>query len=316
MQLVHVAVAVIQKGNEILIAHRPEHVHLGGLWEFPGGKVESGETVQQALKRELCEELGIDIDLQNGTQPLLRIRHNYSDRAVLLDVWRVTKFNGEPKGLEGQPVKWVSKNSLTDYDFPEGNKPIISAVNLPQKYLITGDFESSEDCLARLNAAITEYGVEIVQFRNHDLRLKDSSAYIDLANSLVKLCRQHNVLILLNSEPSLLSHVDADGVHLTFTEALLHQSRPIPPHKILGISCHNEDELIWAKGLNPDYVILSPVKETLTHVDAPPLGWSTFQELADIAPFPVFALGGMALSDMSEAQLMGAQGIAAIREWW
>ncbi len=316
MQLLHVAVAVVQRGDEVLIAHRPEHVHLGGLWEFPGGKVESGETVQHALKRELCEELGIDIDLQNGVQPLLRIRHNYSDRAVLLDVWRVTKFSGEPEGMEGQPVKWVSKDSLTDYDFPEGNKPIISALKLPQRYLITGDFESSEDCLARLKASITGHGVEIVQFRSHDLRLKDSSAYIDLANSLAKLCRQHNVLFLLNSAPSLLSLVDVDGVHLTFSEASLHQSRPIPPHKILGISCHNEEELIWAKGLSPDYVILSPVNETLTHVDAAPLGWPAFQELADNASFPVFALGGMTLGDMDKAQLMGAQGIAAIREWW
>ena len=316
MQLVHVAVAVIQKGDEILIAHRPEHVHLGGLWEFPGGKVEPGETVQQALKRELCEELGIEIHLESGIQPLLRMKHDYSDRTVLLDVWRVSQFTGEPKGLEGQPVRWVSKYSLTDYDFPEGNKPIIAAVNLPQKYLITGDFQSSEDCYERLQKAIIEHGVEVVQFRSHDLRLNDSSAYIDLANSLAKLCRQHKVLFMLNAAPSLLSHVDVDGVHLTAAEASLHRSRPIPANKILGISCHNEDELICAKSLSPDYVILSPVKETQTHVDVVPLGWSTFQALADNAPFPVFALGGMTLKDMRKAQLMGAQGIAAIREWW
>ena len=316
MKIVHVAVAVIERDDEILIAHRPEHVHQGGLWEFPGGKVESGEMVQQALKRELHEELGIDIDLQNGIRPLLRIRHDYADKSVLLDVWKVTGFSGKASGMEGQPVKWVGKHLLTNYDFPEANKPIISAINLPQKYLVTGVFDSAKDCYARLQSAITEHGVEIVQFRCHKMRLEDSSAYIDSANSLAKLCHQHKVIFLLNSAPSLLSHVEADGVHLTFTEALLHKSRPIPLNKILGISCHNEEELIWAKGLNPDYVILSPVKETKTHVDAVPLGWSIFQKLADSAPFPVFALGGMTLSDMDEALSMGAQGIAAIREWW
>ena len=316
MKVVHVAVAVIERGNDILIAHRPGHVHQGGLWEFPGGKVESGETVQQALKRELNEELGIDIDLNNGIQPLLRIRHNYSDKSVLLDVWKVTSFSGKAKGMEGQPVKWVGKHLLTGYSFPEANKPIISAINLPQKYLITGGFDSADDCLARLRSAIIEHRVEIVQFRSHDLRLKDSSEYIDLASSLITLCHQHKVLFLLNSAPSLLSHVKADGVHLTFAEAMSHKSRPVPSGKILGISCHNEEELIWAKGLNPDYVILSPIKETKTHVGAVPLGWPAFQKLADLAPCPVFALGGMESGDMSNALSMGAQGIAAIREWW
>jgi len=316
MKIVHVAVAVIERGDEVLIAHRPEHVHQGGLWEFPGGKVESGETVQQALQRELHEELDIEIDLHNGIQPLLRIRHDYADKSVLLDVWRVTKFSGKARGVEGQPVKWVGKHLLTTYDFPEANKPIIFAIKLPQKYLVTGSFNSTEDCYARLQSAITEHEVEIVQFRCHKMRLEDSTAYIDLGKSLAKLCHQHEVIFLLNSAPSLLSHVEADGIHLTFTEALLHKSRPIPANKILGISCHNEEELMWAKCLNPDYVILSPVKETKTHVDAVPLGWSNFQKLTDITPFPVFALGGMTLGDMDEALLMGAQGVAAIREWW
>lgn len=322
MEIVHVAVAVIEResesesGNDILIARRPDHVHQGGLWEFPGGKVEPYETVQQALKRELNEELGIDIDLQNGVQPLLRIRHDYTDKSVLLDVWKVTKFSGKAKGLEGQPVKWVGKCLLTEYDFPEANKPIISAINLPQKYLITGDFDSAEECVARLKVAINEHAVKIVQFRCHQLRLKDSSTFVSLARSLAKVCHQHNIVFLLNSAPSLLQQVDADGIHLTFTEAMRFTSRPLASSKILGISCHNETELMCAKGLNPDYVILSPVKKTMTHVDAVPLGWKTFQRLTDSVPFPVFALGGMASNDMAEALSMGAQGIAAIREWW
>ena len=316
MKIVHVAVAVIQRGNDILIAHRPEHVHQGGLWEFPGGKVESGETVQQALQRELYEELGIELDLHRGVQPLLRIRHDYADKSVLLDVWRVTQFKGDAKGVEGQPLRWVDKRSLANYKFPDANKAIISAINLPPKYLITGGFDSVEECCTRLQAAITEHEIEIVQFRCHNMRLEDLIGYIALGRSLAKLCRQHKVAFLLNAPPDFLSHINADGVHLTSSEARLHKSRPIDLNKILGISCHNEEELILAKRLNPDYVILSPVKKTETHVNAVPLGWPTFQKLTDSTPFPVFALGGMTTADMDDALSMGAQGIAAIREWW
>lgn len=125
--LVHVAAAVIHRGDgSILIARRPVHVHQGGLWEFPGGKVEGGETVTQALARELCEELAIQVV---AAEPLLVVRHDYPDKAVLLDVWCVTEFAGEPVGNEGQPLCWVGVAQLRDYPFPEANQPIIEAVS-------------------------------------------------------------------------------------------------------------------------------------------------------------------------------------------
>lgn len=122
---IHVAVGVVVKDNNILVALRDENAHQGGLWEFPGGKVESGETLQQALSRELFEELGIQC---REMSPLLEIKHDYPDKSVFLDIWWVTAFEGEPSGREGQPVKWVSVLSLRDYEFPEANKPIISAI--------------------------------------------------------------------------------------------------------------------------------------------------------------------------------------------
>jgi len=123
---VHVAVAVISdRQGRILIAKRPDDVHQGGLWEFPGGKVEIGEELEAALKRELAEELGIEL---LSCEPMLKISHDYHDKAVLLDVWHVTDFAGEPYGREQQAIRWVSRQALCDYRFPKANQPILDVL--------------------------------------------------------------------------------------------------------------------------------------------------------------------------------------------
>ncbi len=126
MEVVHVAVGVIlDSENRVLIAKRSEQSHQGGLWEFPGGKVEAGETVPDALARELYEELGIEI---GPATPLTTVSHDYGDKSVCLDVWVVAKFTGEATGCEGQPLLWVAVEELQKYDFPEANAPIVDAV--------------------------------------------------------------------------------------------------------------------------------------------------------------------------------------------
>lgn len=123
---VHVAVGIVTaETGAVLITRRPEHVHQGGLWEFPGGKVEMGETVAAALGRELYEELGITVQV---AEPLLQIRHPYPDKTVLLDVWRVVRYQGQPHGREGQPLAWVSPTELDRFTFPAADEPIIAAL--------------------------------------------------------------------------------------------------------------------------------------------------------------------------------------------
>ena len=123
MTELHVAVGVLtDAAGRILLARRPAELHQGGLWEFPGGKVEPGETVAQALGRELKEELGISVE---ASSPLLEVRHDYGDRQVFLDVHRVTSWRGEPRGVEGQPLAWTLPSSLSDFDFPKGNVAIV-----------------------------------------------------------------------------------------------------------------------------------------------------------------------------------------------
>lgn len=133
MPLVHVAVGVILDGDRnILITRRAPHTHQGGLWEFPGGKVEEGESPTGALARELREELGIEI---GHSSALLEVHHDYGDKAVLLDVQVVWEFRGEARPLEGQPMAWVSLQELGEYSFPAANVPIVTAV---EKLLASG----------------------------------------------------------------------------------------------------------------------------------------------------------------------------------
>ena len=127
MKVVHVAVGVVARGDDIFTTLRAKDAHQGGKWEFPGGKVESGETVIDALKRELAEEIGIDV---LSSEPLILIEHDYGDKCVKLDVHRVTQFTGEPHGKEGQPSKWQSLSDLNSDEFPAANKPIIQALAL------------------------------------------------------------------------------------------------------------------------------------------------------------------------------------------
>ncbi len=123
---IHVAAGVIlSPEGQILLALRPQTTHQGGLWEFPGGKVEADEIVEQALIRELQEELAITV---TDCEPLVEVSHDYPDKSVLLDVWIVSAFTGEPKGNEGQQVRWVNPERLADYDFPAANVRIVEAV--------------------------------------------------------------------------------------------------------------------------------------------------------------------------------------------
>ena len=133
MSRVHVAVGVIiDHRNRVLISRRSVDSHQGGLWEFPGGKVEKGESLPQALARELREELAIEIA---GSEPLLEVQYDYSDKSVLLDVHLVREFSGEPHGVENQPLAWVPAEKLSDHDFPAANAPIVEALQalLPEK---------------------------------------------------------------------------------------------------------------------------------------------------------------------------------------
>lgn len=315
-KLVHVAVGVIVNADgKILIAKRRLNAHQGGLWEFPGGKVDAGETIEQALVRELREELAIEV---LASQPLIQIRHHYPDKSVLLDVHKITQFVGNPVGNEGQPVQWVDANELQDFEFPAANRPIISAINLPEKYVITGPYLDDVDFIARLNCVLAA-GLRIVQ-----LRLTDFSADIHqtLLDAVLETINQSNAKLVINCSLAEFNRVTQScpttnfGLHFNRHHAKAINERPVGREVLFGASCHNAEEIMHAQKIGADYVLLSPVLPTASHPSAASLGWELFSALVELANVPVYALGGVSEVHIETAQSRGAQGVAGISAWW
>jgi 8-oxo-dGTP diphosphatase len=309
--VVHVAVAaIVNARREVLLSLRAQHLHQGGLWEFPGGKLEYGESVGHALEREIAEELGIRI---GASRPLIRVHHRYPDREVLLDVWRVEEFAGQVRGLEGQVVEWVPIEQLAMRAFPAANRPIIQALQLPSAYLITPEPDSRQEIFLRQLQGALEAGVELVQLRASRLNPGD---YADLARSVVAVCRQHGARVLLNADASLVEQLGADGLHLNSQRLAQTASRPLSPEFKVIASCHSQEQLRQAGRIGVDAAVLSPVQPTASHPGVSPLGWARFADWVDDCPFPVYALGGMTPADIATAQTHGGHGIAAIRALW
>ncbi len=307
----HVAVAAIVNGRQqVLVSLRPDHVHQGGLWEFPGGKLEPGESVPAALHREIHEELGIRV---TGARPLIRIPHRYPDEAVLLDVWKVETFEGVPHGKEGQVVEWLPIDALAARAFPAANLPIIHALQLPAEYLITPEPSAAAERFLRQLRFSLEAGVRLVQLRAKAL---NREAYETLARQAIELCRCYQARILLNSEPQLVQRLGADGVHLNATRLAGTRQRPLADGLWVAASCHGPDDLARAESIGADFAVLSPIKATASHPAVHPLGWTRFCAWVDDCAIPVYALGGMDRSDIGAALQNGAQGIAGIRALW
>ncbi|WP_323752622.1 Nudix family hydrolase [Marinobacter sp.] len=312
-KLVHVAVAVIIRNGRVLIARRPDHVHQGGLLEFPGGKVEPGETVQQALVREIAEETGLDVPL-DSLEPVIGIRHDYGDKQVFLDVWKTTTANGEPEGREGQPIEWMSPHSLQNDDFPAANRPIIRALNLPGNLPITGAMTSWEDGFSGFASALPSLNRGLVVLRAPDLPIND---YRQLAKAVLAESVGAEVGVLLHGGPELLSEFpEAAGVHLPWREAERLSERPVAANRLLGVSCHNADQLRQAERLGADYSVLGPVLPTASHPGEEAFGWNEFARLVSKAVIPVYGLGGLKPNHQAKARASGGQGIAGISFWW
>lgn len=306
----HVVAAVVKNSaNQVLLARRPEHRDQGGLWEFPGGKVEADETPQTALRRELHEELGIEVQ---AARPLIRIPYRYPDKAVLLDVWQVTAYAGEPHGREGQPVEWVRCDDLPRRSYPAANRSIVTAARLPPLYLITPEPQHTMDFLSRLEMLL-DMGISLVQMRAKTLEF---TAYAKLAEKVAAMCNRAGATLLLNAEPSLADDVGAAGVHLSTDRLLALTERPLRADQWVAASCHTAEELLHACRIGVDFVVIAPVQATASHPVARPLGWSGLARLTEQATLPVYALGGMKLSDLATAWNHGAQGIAAISALW
>nr|WP_274522108.1 Nudix family hydrolase [Halorhodospira sp. 9621] len=304
---IHVAAGVLRGGDgRVLVQCRPKHLDHGGLWEFPGGKIEPGESVAAALVRELAEELGIRI--QPGALRI-RVPWTYGHRRVVLHVLDVAEWSGQPHGREGQSLDWLTAEEMGGRAWPAANWPIIRSLQLPDRYLITPAEPTDEAAwLDRVDAALA-LGVRLVQLRRPDL---DPAAWVRLGRALRARCDAHGARLLANAPAEQARAVGADGVHWS-SRAL--EAGPERPHwaRWVGASCHDAGELERAAACGADFAVLSPVQWTASHPEQTGMGWACFAEWVAGARLPVYALGGVGPADIARARSCGGQGVAAIR---
>jgi len=313
IKVVEVAAAVILRadGQEFLLACRPEGKVYAGYWEFPGGKVEPGETVRQALVRELQEELGITA---TACSPWLTRRFTYPHATVRIHFWRVTAWDGEigvTAPLEHSAVAWqrIGEAATVSPVLP-ANGPILKALALPTTLAITQSAVVGEDVeLARLEQAVAR-GIRLFQIREKELPEAERAWF---AQSALAMVRPSGALLMINDDAPLAHRIQADGLHLS--AASLRNCHERPDFPWVGASCHNAEELAKAEALELDYALLGPVLPTLSHPGATTLGWDGFERLAAGRTMPIFALGGLQMEMLTEAQDHGAHGIALLRGW-
>lgn len=313
--IVHVVAGVIEDARgRILLARRTAGRDMAGSWEFPGGKVDRGETPDQALARELHEELGIRV---HASAPLIAVPHAYPHKRILLDVRRITAWNGHPSGREHQALTWATPEKLLSYPMPSADRPVVAALRQPDRYLITPEVDAAklDAFLVSVERAVAG-GIRRVQLR---CRTLDSAALRALALRVHKRLRPSRAELLINcgnAEELELARDLGAGVHLRAEMLMQLTQRPLPGGISVAASCHDAAELAHADALGLDFAVLGPVRSTASHADHQPLGWSAFAALRENVSLPIYALGGMRIDDFAQARAHGAQGIAAIRGLW
>lgn len=306
--VVEVAVAVIERADGMfLMASRPMDKVYAGWWEFPGGKIEVGESPMAALKRELREELGIEAV---RAWPWLNRAFVYPHARVMLRFFRVTDWRGDPHPHEGQTLAWTQARAPEVDPILPANGPILKALRLPLEYAISeADKLGVEVFLERLSRRL-EQGLGLVQLREKSM---PAPAFTALAERVADLCREAGAILMLNGDIDLAERLGA-GVQLTSAQLAGLTRRP--ELEWVAASCHDAGELARAAALELDFVVLSPVLPTGSHPGAATLGWDRFRELLRDCPLPVFALGGLGMADLDTARGHGAHGVALKSQAW
>jgi 8-oxo-dGTP diphosphatase len=296
--MIDVAAGILSDADgRVLLMQRLPGKHLAGMWEFPGGKLEPGESIKHALIRELYEELGIEV---LTSAPLISLPWHYPDKSVRLHALRVLDWRGEPRAREGHPLRWVACDNLDVAAMPAADAPIVAALRLPAQYVI----------LETVPPDLRDHGADTL----FQLRMPDASRdeVRDVAQCILAESPGLRARLLLNHDVELARELDL-GVHLRAVQLRELSARPLPPGAWVGASCHDTAELERAANIGADFATLSPVCATASHPHAVRLGWDGFARLVADARLPVYALGGVGPGDLAAAKTAGAQGVAGIR---
>jgi 8-oxo-dGTP diphosphatase len=303
-----VAAVILRPDGSFLLGQRPPGKVYAGYWEFPGGKLEAGEALHDALVRELREELDIEVV---RAYPWIVQRFVYPHAHVALNFFRVVDWRGEPRPLEDQALAWARVEKLGVSPLLPANGPVLRALALPAQLGITCATQiGRQDFLTRLDAAL-ERGLKLVMVREPDMAADEREAF---AHEVVRRCRPLHASVLINGDPALAAACAADGVHLPARALMRLTQRPAAA--LCGASCHDAAELEHAQVLGLDYAVVGPVHATPTHPGQSGLGWDRTARLIGGCSVPVFAIGGMRAQDVEPAWRAGAHGVAMIRGAW
>ncbi|SMC16066.1 8-oxo-dGTP diphosphatase [Andreprevotia lacus DSM 23236] len=308
---VAVAAGILIDGDSrFLLGSRPAGKVYAGYWEFPGGKLEAGETPHDALCRELMEEMGI---VTTAATPWIVQTFTYPHATVRLHFFRVTGWQGEPKPHEGQQFAWQQAGALNVSPILPANGPILRGLMLPDDMALSNAAGlGTAAWLDKLDQRLAA-GLRWLILREPAL---DAAQYRALAETVIARCRSACCRVLLHGDIALARELGADGVQLPARIAAGLDRRPTGIDW-LGVSAHSGTELAQAERIDADFALLGHVQATASHPGATPLGWDGFATLVGQGwPFPVYALGGMKDNDVATARQHGGHGIARLSGAW
>ncbi len=300
-----VAGVIYDQHGRLLLSQRPAGKHLAGTWEFPGGKLEAGESRESGLARELAEELGIQV---LASEPLLSLTHQYADRSVRLWLRAVSAYQGQPVGREGQALDWIEPAQAHQLAMPAADRPMLKALDLDPRYVLAPEpdaLDTGPALLAFWQAALRA-GYRWLQFP--DYRLPDARM-LALARDCSTRARAFGARWLLQGDPELVESAGADGIHLDGPTLQACSSRPVSAAHIACASCRGPEDLDQAGRIGLDFVILLP-SPAENNPSTMSWDWADFADLCARSPLPVLAAGALAPADLALVRAHGGFGVA------
>lgn len=309
-QTVVVGVIFNHTKDRVLLSRRPADAHMGGMWEFPGGKSIPGESSFQTLSRELVEETGIVVERAHS---LTAYDHDYPDLCIRLQAWVIDSWSGIVSANEGQLLEWVALEYLQDMKFPEANLRLLKLLKLPELYLITPDRIFCDDGYLALFRDLIGNGLKLIQFRSKNSDYDDHKIFV---KNLIKICSESSCILIYNGTPQQAIRLGAHGVHLDSVRLMQCKERPLNQDLWVAASCHDYLEIEHAVRIGVDFCVVSPVHQSPSHPRQPGMGWQEFGNMVLDANIPIYALGGVKPEELILAQQGGAHGIAMISGVW
>ncbi|TCB46899.1 NUDIX domain-containing protein [Acinetobacter terrestris] len=292
---IHVAIAILLHQDKVLVGWREAKQHQGNKHEFPGGKVEEGESPLAACRREIYEEVGIGLQDWHAFDV---IRHEYDDVIVNLHLFHAIVPSALLNEIQ-QPWRWYSRDELLSLNFPKANQAMIKRLHWAHQIKISD----------RLNALDALKLDQLMYWRVEGTQAQ----IIEISGLSVEKLSVLIVNIELYQQLNSIQQQAISAIHLKQSQVMALMQGDLITGKRYIAACHDLVSMKQAQKMGCDAILLSPVLATETHPEAPALGWEQFKNLAEQVEIPVFALGGMQTGDLLTAQQQGAYGIAGIR---